>query len=396
MPSEEIERGLALLEADPTMPIAVAARNAGCKRPRLSEAWARRKAEGSEEGMVTTSKPGELPPEWTPEALAEYYGVDLDQWVADQIIGNLWGDPGDPRNQLKVRWKAASAVLRPADPGSWTPPPKPKPRKATKNRPEKVLLCADLHAPLEEERLCEMLFEVLAEEKPDRAKLLGDGIDFERVSRHAPREKPKATNEGIQAGHNFFRSARQANPDTAWEFIPGNHDWRINSYTMSQAPELYGLCAANDDVPAHHLRRLLLLDELGVKWTQDAQGDWETTHIVLSPLLAATHKAGGGKNAANSALDSYDHSIAQGDTHRLQLVYKTKHEFNVAHEPEITTRASIQVGCLCSREAAFYSKRPNFQQGFVMAYIWPDGKFHVEPYIYVRGELFGPGGRRYS
>lgn len=399
MPDDAIERGLELLRGGRCKTVTEAARNADCARSTLQEHWLKEKR-GEPVAAKTITVEGAVDPatSWTTEKLLKEHGFDPQEWVIVRSRVQRYGNPDEPMHQLRfdVVPKAALVALQPADPGAWTPPPKPRRRKATATKPEKVLVCADLHAPLHEQHLCDLLYRVIGEEKPDKVKVLGDVLDAEKLSRWPAREKARGTNSGIQEGHNFFRSGREAHPDAEWEAIPGNHDWRFNSYTMGLAPELGGICAAEDDVPALDLRRLLLLDELGVKWTQDPEGTWETTHIVLSPLLAATHQAGGGKSAAQSALASYDHSIMQGDTHRLQFVYKTKQEFNANHEPEISIRASIQVGCLCSREAAFYSKRPDYQPGFVVAHIWPDGKFHVEPWLYVRGELFGPGGRRYS
>lgn len=350
------------------------------------------------EGIETfTTDPTNSPPApWKPEEVMRAHGRNPDDYEIVRERYNRWGKPEEPLHQLRFDAIPKDARIVPADPTNWKPPRKPKVKRAKRDIPEKTLLCSDLHAPLQEHRLCEQLFHVLEAEKPDKVKMLGDILDAERASRWPARRKARSTQAGINGAHDFFQSGRRAHEDAEWEVIPGNHDWRIENYLMGRAPEIAVIGAAHDELPAHHLRRLLKLDELGVKYTEDEEGDWETTHIVLSPLLAATHKAGAGKNASRSALDLYDHSIVQGDTHRLEFKYKTKAEYNIDHEADISTRASIQVGCLCSREAAFYSKRPDFQQGFVMAYIYPDGRFSVEPYIHIKGDLLCPGGIRLS
>lgn len=330
---------------------------------------------------------------WTRDGLLKHFKFEPEGWEVTNAKVNAWGTVEAPWFQLKLSVVPVGGIVRPADPTKWTPPKKPKTR-ISKTKPVKYLLCSDLHAPRQEQKLCDALCYWLEDEKPDRAIMAGDILDAETISRHRPRERPAALNDGIQSGHNQLRDFRSASTDTEWWAMEGNHDVRFRTYLIDNAPNAYGIKAANDDVPAYHLRRLLLLDELGIKWWDE---DWDVAHFILSEHLSITHRAAGGKNAANQALDRYDESVAQGDSHRLQMVWRTKFHNVPDGGVKTSTRLAAQIGCLCEiKEGLDYAKRPDWQQGAMVAHVYPDGQFSMAPLIYVKDTLLAPSGKRYS
>ena len=331
------------------------------------------------------------PAPWKPDEVMRAHGQDPDEFIIVRVRFNRWGAPEAPMHQLRFDAIPRDSIIRPADPTTWKPPRKP--RRPRKQKMVKSLVVSDLHAPRHDRGMHQVLCDWLADEQPDRGVFLGDLLDFETISRHRPRERPRAANEGIQAAHEVLRDWREASPDTRWVLIEGNHDFRIRSYLIDNAPNAYGITAANDELPALHLRRLLHLDELGVEWVDE---DWDRAHVLLSRHLAGMHRAAGGKNAAVGALDKFSHSILQGDTHRLRLVYRTEYEHTPGGDVDTSTRMAAEIGCLAEiKDGLSYAKQPDWQNGAMVVYTWPDtDEFSAVPLVYVGGHLLTPG-RRY-
>ena len=396
---DAIEVALELLRSGRCKVIAEAARNAGCSRSTLSERWnaergeaAAGKYEDPDKGtMRTVTKPGELPPEWTPESLAGYYKIDLDEWEPARIRGNLWGDPADPRNQLRIDWIRKSLLIQPVDPGSWTPPPKPKARKDGEHLDGVVI--SDHHAP-EHERVFHRLFvDYLRDEQPDLIEVNGDLLDFSTISRHRERDGAACVNTCLQAGFNILRDYREVCPDAQIRLKRGNHEERLQHLILDNARGLHNITPADDDIPALSLQRLLHLDELHVDYVDE---DWEQAKTRLSRKLTARHGFSTAKNAGEQILDRLAGSTVQGHDHRAGITLRTEHSAD--EEDPLRVRMAIQGGCACIIPGGLQyvnGGEPNWQNAVSAFRVYPDGDFHGSLGIYVPERFLAPNGKRY-
>lgn len=85
-----------------------------------------------------------------------------------------------------------------------------------------------VHAPLHDPEAIDWLVEQLAKFQPDCICHLGDGMEMAWASKHAETESIDADHE--YAEHNkILAQIRKASPNSRRIFLPGNHEWRLNS-----------------------------------------------------------------------------------------------------------------------------------------------------------------------
>lgn len=325
---------------------------------------------------------------WTAETLLKAHGFAIDEWEVVRARANRWGVPDSPQHQLRVDVVPRSGIISLPDPSSWTPPPPPK--KPRTDRVRTAVICGDHHAPHHDPTLHRLFLERLADTQPDEGILIGDLLDFASISRHRERDGwCQPVNEGLQAAFNLLRDYRDAAPATRWRMIRGNHDARLEHSVLDNVKGLHRITAADDDVPALSLRRLLHLDDLGIEFIDE---DWDRARVPITSKLTARHGPATSKTATDKLLSKYARSTIQGHTHRLSLKFHTEHSED-DEEPTIT-RLGGEVGCMCQiKDGLGYASDPDWQAGFVEATLWPDGDFHLTPCTYIPGRLLCAGKR---
>lgn len=340
---------------------------------------------------------------WTPEALLEAHGLDpAEWWVANvRVVGNQWGDPEAPSEQVKLAVTAkpirASARIKLPELAGWKPLPKPKARKTAGVKT--AVVCGDQHAPHHDKTLHALFCRYLADEQPDLIEINGDLLDFADISRH--RQMPKSgpsgeyqytntVNECLQAGFNILYDYRKAAPNAQIRMQFGNHTQRLYFALVDNLKGLYDITAAEDDVPALSLRRLLRLDELHVELVEK---DWEQAKTRVNRRLTVLHGHSTSKNPGQKMLNDLTGSTLQGHSHRISLNYRTSHDLDDGAE----TRLAGECGCMCEIEGGLdYARDPDWQAGFMIVKHWSDDDFTVAPVIYLPGRLLIPDGRRYD
>lgn len=340
---------------------------------------------------------------WTPEALLEAHGLDpAEWWVANvRVVGNQWGDPEAPSEQVKLAVTAKpireSARIKLPELAGWKPLPKPKARKTASVKT--AVVCGDQHAPHHDKTLHALFCRYLADEQPDLIEINGDLLDFADISRH--RQMPKSgpsgeyqytntVNECLQAGFNILYDYRKAAPNAQIRMQFGNHTQRLYFALVDNLKGLYDITAAEDDVPALSLRRLLRLDELHVELVEK---DWEQAKTRVNRRLTVLHGHSTSKNPGQKMLNDLTGSTLQGHSHRISLNYRTAHDLDDGAE----TRLAGECGCMCEIEGGLdYARDPDWQAGFMIVKHWSDDDFTVAPAIYLPGRLLIPDGRRYD
>lgn len=141
--------------------------------------------------------------------------------------------------------------------------------------------------------------------RPKHLVCLGDLADFYSVSSHS---KDPTRQRGIEeeiAGVLESLDELDALGATNKIFVAGNHEDRLRRYLQDKAPELFGLV----DIP-----HLFKLKDRGWSYVPyKAHGRLGKLHL--------THDVGNsGRNATFVALDTYQHSVVTGHSHRLQYI----------------------------------------------------------------------------
>lgn len=390
--------GLELLRSGRCSSVTQAARNSGCARSTLQEYW-----KNERDGVV---KPTEIvvdnpPSSWTPDKLLREHGLDPDEWIIVRIRVNRWDDPDDPKHQLRFDVVPRKLLIQAPDPSEWKPPRKPKKRRESA-APRKVVICGDHHAPHFDKTLHALFLQWLEDEQPDEGVLLGDLLDFSAISRHrrGKNHAPADVNECLRSALQILLDYRHASPDTFWTLLPGNHDDRLEHLQIDNAPGLYEVAPGGgmsidgeeDETSALSLRRLLYLDELGIDLIAE---DFNRAKYLLGRKITLRHGYMSSKNASASMLSKVTRSTVQGHTHRLRLVYKTEHDEHDEAQPTVT-RVGAEAACMAEiKDSLGYGDEEDWQQGFLVAHLWPDDDFTLAPVPYVPGRLLAPNGRRY-
>lgn len=327
-------------------------------------------------------------------------GLDPDQWVVVRLVVNTWegfvktdGADGDggasggkpvaekvPLRQLKATLRPRlDAILSPAPDVRPIPAPKPPDPAAARL----VVFVGDEQAPYHDQHLHQLFLRWLAHNKPAQGVHLGDLMDFPTISRHRRNPGWDATpQECINAGYRILRAYREASTDTTWDALPGNHEERLRDYQLARAADLFGITPADTDIPAHDIRTLLHLDQLGVRW-HGAQNDYEHQQIDVSHELVARHGWITGSNSAAKTVDRLGISCVVGHTHRQIITYVTEER-----RRERLTLLCIEAGCMCKVDGGLgYVVNPSWQNGFATAQVWPDGTATVDHATYRDGVL---------
>ena len=172
----------------------------------------------------------------------------------------------------------------------------------SKNKLEKILFIPDCHVPYQDKNAFSLMLKAGKAFKPDHTIILGDFADFYGVSSHSKdpnralklKEEIEATKEALDqvvalgAKNNVF--------------VSGNHEDRLERYLRDKAPELFNFIS---------IPKILELKEKGFKYIPYKQA-------YKIGKLNITHDCGkAGRVAHLQSLDTFQHNIVIGHTHRL-------------------------------------------------------------------------------
>lgn len=332
------------------------------------------------------------PAEWGDiDALIRKRGLEPDEWVVVRVRVNEWGDPEQPKAQLRVDLEPRSMdALMPARADGWKPPARL--RVVPKDEAELVVFFGDQHCPHHDPDLHAAACEWLRRNKPSRGILLGDLLDLDAVSRHRPNPEWAATmQECVDSAYSVLRGFVQASPGTRWQMVSGNHEDRLRNAIIDHLRGVYGVTQAK--APGEERREavlsvkhLLRLDELGIEWV-GGDGEYAHEQIKVSPHLAARHgwiaRKGSGASA-KATLDHLRYSCVIGHTHRQGIVFHTAHDIDGTPLQLV----GVEAGTMAKvRGGLGYAVAADWQAGFATARIWPDGTFSCDLAKWVEGSL---------
>lgn len=320
------------------------------------------------------------------ERLMEERGFLPDEWRVDRATVNEWtGADGSDHRQLKVHlvrkpdldWVFPAVI---ADPVC----AKPRPRKATKTRPETWVLVGDHQAPLHSEPAHEAFVRFCEAVQPDYGVHVGDLVDFGSISRFrdsADTRFSAPAQECINAGHRILRDIVQASPKTTWHLMLGNHDERLRNELLSRAERVFGIRPA--DIPgadreddALSLRRLLRLDDLHVNLIDDPAG-YKHNRIRIGNNFEIRHGMFTGGNPAKKTMDTLQASIAVGHTHAKSTAFKSLFD----QDGVCTVLQGAEIGVM-SQNNLGYNVRSDWHPGWAVVTRFADDTTNIEHVVF--------------
>ena len=218
-----------------------------------------------------------------------------------------------------------------------------------KNKLEKILLWPDTHIPYHDKKAVDLILKVAKKWKPDTIVLGGDFIDNYSVSSHDrdPNRSLKLDVE-VEETIKYLKIIKELKAKKNI-FIAGNHEWRLERYLMSVAPELNNIVSTP---------KILKLKELGFEYIPYKQ-------VYKIGKLAITHDLGkAGRTAHLKALDDYQNNVVIFHTHRLG--------YAIEGDVEGNKHVGTMLGWLGDVESADYKHRAmankEWALGFGIAY----------------------------
>lgn len=207
-----------------------------------------------------------------------------------------------------------------------------------------MLIVPDVHAPFHDVHAWNLMMDVARDLKPETVVVIGDFIDCAAVSTHSKDPARKSSLKEEVSVAKELRAELEDLDAKTYVFCEGNHCDRLRRYLWDKAPELYGLV----DIPT-----LLGLDDR-----------WEFVPYRNHTKRGAvhyTHDVGhAGRYAAYQTLDTYQHSVVTGHTHRLSYVV----EGNAVGDAKL----SAQFGWLGDVEQVDYMHRAKARKFWALGF----------------------------
>lgn len=226
---------------------------------------------------------------------------------------------------------------------------------------EAVLFVPDCHHPFADMRAWRLMLNVAKDLKPKHLIVIGDFLDCYSVSSYS-KDPSRLANlpQEVAAGNKALDQLDNLKAKNKI-YIGGNHEDRLQRYLADKAPELFDFVS---------IPKIMKLAERG--WKYVAYKD----HTKLGKVNL-THDVGtAGRYATYKALDTFQHSVITGHTHRLGYVV----EGNATGEVKL----SASFGWLGDASKVDYMHKmlvaKNWALGFGVGYLDPaSGAIYTTP-----------------
>jgi len=173
---------------------------------------------------------------------------------------------------------------------------------------KRIFFLPDAHVPHHSTAAFQIAIRACKRFDPDILVVLGDFADFYSVSSH---DKDPARTQLLSIEIRAVRSclAQLEALDVKRKiFLMGNHEYRLQRYLCTRAPELF------DMVEVH---KLFELEENGWEWVPYRE------HLMLGSLALSHDFGSAGQTAHSKAAIKLGSSIVMGHTHRMAYVTRS-------------------------------------------------------------------------
>jgi predicted phosphodiesterase len=279
------------------------------------------------------------------------------------IEGKAWGVK--PPNVLKVEERPKNPYNLPE---SYQEKREPLQLPLTCNN---ILLISDLHIPYHDIDAITIALEYGVEHKVNTIVILGDLIDFHKVSRFESDPKKRSIKEEFDATKQFLRVLRQVFPTQEIYWLKGNHDIRYEKFLLQKVQEIW-------DDPYYHLEERLRLNEERIHLIDDRV-------LIKAGKLNMTH----GHHIFKGIFTPV--SPARGAWMRAKENVIVGHLHRSSFHPEVDINGQItagwSLGCLCETRPSYSPLISNSQHGFAHVLVEPNGHFSVRNFSIINGKL---------
>jgi len=275
------------------------------------------------------------------------------------------------RKRAKYKPRAPEPTAPVPEVREYAPPPPPSPVPPDEDM-KRLLIIPDCHVPNHNEKAWSLMLRVGLWLKPDVIVILGDFADGETLSAH-PATKPgeRDFEDEVVEVKKALDQLEMLGAERRI-YVSGNHEFRLDRYLMSQAPNLFR---------SLRWEQLLDLERRGWEWVPYKKS-------IRVGKIHITHDTGSaGMNAHRNASKAFGGSSIIGHTHRAAL--------------EVTGRfdgppfVAAMFGWLGDAEkAASYmheASAASWVHGFGIGYMQPDGIVHLQLVPIVNGRCVAQG-----
>lgn len=223
----------------------------------------------------------------------------------------------------------------------------------------RLLFVPDVHRPYHDARAWRLMLRAAETFEPDHVITLGDFFDCAPVSAHSKDvSRLKRFSAEVEDAKTGLRELKALGAKR-YDFVEGNHEFRLPRYLLDKAPELSDL--------------LTIPELLGLK---DAGWNYVPyrSHLKIGHLHV-THEVGAaGAKAHQQARESFEGNVVIGHTHRMGLHYSGN------------ARGKARVGAMfgwlgdakkCDYMHQIQANRA-WQLGFGVGYMEPNGVVHLQ------------------
>lgn len=338
-------------------------------------------AKPDDEITITTEVPASQTIDLDPDSdqvkqFARDRGIPLDQWAPVDVQARRY--PVVPETGVVIDAQYLSVKFKPLTGMvvvNVAPKPKPRtrrPLKPRKGEPTVVVLAGCHQVPFHDDAAHELMCGFLEMIEPHKVGLLGDFCDYPDVSKYTTNPAYRAT---VQDTHviaaRMLGDIVDAAPRADVEMCKGNHDARLEDWLLKHAGPIHDVRRHGADVPWHHPRELLGLDALGITHHDPVGGQWSRARIQYSPIFAAMHGWRTGKaTAARDTARELGMHVAQVHTHRQAITPVT-----IGRDGDGYMVQAVECGCMCRTDEGLGHTNgvADWQQGWAVASVWPDG-----------------------
>jgi predicted phosphodiesterase len=252
---------------------------------------------------------------------------------------------------------------------------------ALKGKPQRWIILPDTHLPYEDKAAYRAIEKYMGDHRWDGWVQLGDLIDFNEISRFEEDnnrlDKVGAIGRSYAAAEAFLDRHRSIIGRKArMVYIEGNHEQRVTDY-IDKHPVCAGLL---------EVQNALRLKQRGIEWVPY----WSKGAMFKLGKANFIHGRYTSANHAKKHLDDYGVNLFYGHLHTMQTYSKRTLAKN-------ETKEAACLGCLCRYDQAYLRGGPtDWQLGFAVFYVWPDGFFQHFVIRIFKSRFISPEGKQYG
>jgi len=233
---------------------------------------------------------------------------------------------------------------------------------------EVELVLSDIHIPFQDKLALEAVLAYAEKLNPSIITLLGDTIDFYKISRFVKNPLQKSVSAEVKMCRQFLTELRQRFPKARIILYRGNHEERLDHYIMAHAGEIYDLIEGL-------LENALGLRELNIEYKTEPFKVGKLNHLH-------GHEKGGGmynpEYVTNVVFNFVLDSFICGHFHRSQD--------KVFRRIDKSIFLGLATGYLAGDME--YARLNKWNQGFAMIEYGERGKFRARGFRVMDGEIF--------